>query len=134
MRKLGGTITAMAVAVLLTASAAAQTVEPVKHVYHRTRAFDGTWSVTIFTINGPCPASLRYPVRIIDGLAAQAEPDPSYQVSGIVRSNGVISVTVSSGSQSASGYGRMTRTGGKGFWRTQDAQCSGAWTAGRRKS
>jgi hypothetical protein len=124
----------MAVAVLLTASAAAQTVEPAKHVYHRTRAFDGIWSVTIFTINGPCPASLRYPVRIIDGLATQAEPDPSYQVGGIVRSNGVISVTVSSGSQSAAGYGRMTRSGGKGFWRTQNAQCSGTWTAARRKS
>jgi hypothetical protein len=124
----------MAVAVLLTASATAQTITPTKHVYHRTRAFDGLWSVTIFTINGPCPASLRYPVRIIDGLVAQEDPDPSYQVGGIVRSNGVISVTVASGKQSAGGYGRMTRTGGKGFWHTKDAQCSGTWTAARRRS
>jgi hypothetical protein len=127
MRKLGSILTALAVAGLLVAIAATPS-----DAARRTRAFDGVWSVSIFTHDGPCAPSYRYPARIYNGLVVQAENDFSYQISGAVTSNGGISVTVSSGGQSATGYGRMTRTRGAGWWRAAGGQCSGTWNAQRR--
>jgi hypothetical protein len=131
MRTLGAIVTSIAVAVLLMATATPSDAAR-KHVYSRTRAFDGVWSVSIMTRNGPCAASYRYPAQISNGQVLQAESDFSYQISGVVTGNGQISVTVSSGGQSATGYGRVTRTMGQGWWRTAGGQCSGVWTASRR--
>lgn len=130
MRRLGGIMTAIAVAGLVVAFAATPS-DAAKRVV-RSRAFDGLWSVSIYTQNGPCSPSYRYPARIVNGQVGQAENDFSYQIAGTVVSSGAIAVTVSSGGQSATGYGRMTPTRGTGWWRTDGGQCSGVWNAIRR--
>jgi len=124
MRKLGGIFTAAAVAAVLVAIA----VTPSDAA---SRAFDGLWSVSIFTRQGPC-STYRYPARIVSGRVLQAEPDFTYQIAGIVNSAGSIVVTVSSGGQSATGRGRMNRTRGIGTWVAAGGQCSGVWNAMRR--
>jgi hypothetical protein len=124
MRKLGGVVTAAAVAAVLVAIA-------VKPSDAASRAFDGLWSVSIFTRQGPC-STYRYPARIVGGRVMQAEPDFTYQISGAVNNSGAIVVTVSSGGQSATGRGRLNRTRGVGTWAATGGQCSGAWNAERR--
>jgi hypothetical protein len=129
MKKSGGVFTAIAVAALFISSAVTPSGAAPK--VPRTRAFDGLWSVSISTRQGPC-STYRYPARIVGGLVTQAEPDFTYQLSGAVNSGGGIVVTVSSGGQSATGRGRMTRSQGSGTWRSAGGQCSGTWNAARR--
>ena len=78
----------------------------------RTRAYDGQWSVVIYTLVGDCDRSLRYSVRVIDGQV-QAD-DQSYQVSGRVTPKGEIRVMVAEGGRSASGFGRLSADSGRG--------------------
>jgi len=100
--------------------------------YARTRAFDGVWSVAIFTQAGSCPASLRYPAVISNGQVVKAEGEFGYDISGAVYSTGTIVVTVSAGGQSATGRGRLKRTQGSGAWVATGGQCRGLWKAARR--
>ena len=141
MEKLGGTIAAIAIAVSLAGvssiqPAAAQTVAAAMPVQSPkitlTRAFDGVWSVSIATVNGACPASLRYPALIANGLVGMASGEYGYQISGAVYNTGGIIVTVSQNGQSATGRGRLSRLRGGGTWMTADRQCSGTWVADRR--
>jgi len=138
MRGLGGIVTAIAVAGLLLGAAAAPAYAqaapnpvPKKH-YYLTRAFDGVWSVSIFTRAGSCPASLRYPAVISNGLVVKADGEFGYDISGAVYSSGLINVTVSAGGQSATGRGHLNRTRGSGAWVAAGGQCSGIWEAARR--
>ena len=96
----------------------------------RTRAFDGVWSVVIYTLYGDCDRSLRYSLRIADGRVLADEQ--SYQVAGLVAPNGIIRVVVAEGGRSASGVGKLSGNNGKGEWRTSTGQCAGQWTAVRR--
>ena len=112
--------------------------QPAPHVVRRrvarpTRAFDGLWSVAIFTRSGPCDPSYRYPARIVAGQVLQADNDFSYQLVGAVYRTGAISVTVSKGGQSATGYGRLYASRGGGLWSAAGGQCSGTWSALRRR-
>jgi hypothetical protein len=93
--------------------------------------FDGNWSVLIVTERGNCDRAYRYPVRITNGRVGYAGEAP-FNVSGRVGANGAVTVTVSRGSQSASGSGRLSRTDGGGYWRTAGGECSGTWSAERR--
>ncbi len=95
-----------------------------------TRAFDGVWSVVIYTLYGDCDRSLRYSLRIADGEVLADEQ--SYQVAGLVAPNGVIRVVVEEGGRSASGTGKLSGDNGRGEWRTSTGQCAGQWTAVRR--
>jgi hypothetical protein len=138
MRTFGGVVTAIAVAVLFMGTAAstshAQTASaavPKKH-YYLTRAFDGVWSVSIFTQAGSCPASLRYPAVISNGQVVKADGEFGYDLSGAVYSSGFIVVTVSAGGQSATGRGHLNRTRGGGTWVAMGGQCGGIWEAMRR--
>jgi hypothetical protein len=135
MKRFGGIVTAIAVATLLLGTAAApsyaQMPAPKKH-YYLTRAFDGVWSVSIFTRAGLCPASLRYPAVISNGRVVKADGEFGYDISGAVYSSGAIVVTVSAGGQSATGRGRLNRTRGGGSWAAAGGQCSGIWEAARR--
>jgi hypothetical protein len=97
-----------------------------------TRAYDGLWSVSISTINGSCPSSLRYPALITNGRVGMAGGEGGYAISGAVYSTGGIIVTVSQSGQSATGRGRLRRTSGGGQWQTATGQCSGTWYAERR--
>ncbi|MBV8840682.1 MAG: hypothetical protein JO000_29445 [Alphaproteobacteria bacterium] len=93
--------------------------------------FDGNWSVLIVTERGTCDRAYRYPVRISNGSVGYAGT-ASFNVTGQVGANGAVTVTVSHGSQSASGAGRLSLTDGTGHWRTAGGECSGTWSAERR--
>ena len=94
-------------------------------------SFDGNWSVLIVTERGTCDRAYRYPVRISGGSVGYAG-QASFNVSGRVGGNGAVTVTVSRGSQSATGSGMLSSTDGSGRWRAASGECSGTWTAERR--
>ena len=92
-------------------------------------AYDGTWSVAIYTLRGDC-GSVRVAARIVGGRLYSK--DESYQANGAVGANGVIRVSVASGRLSASGSGRLSHDSGSGQWRSSRGECSGTWSASRR--
>ena len=96
----------------------------------RPSAFDGQWSVVIYTTYGDCDRSLRYSLQIIGGQIVSAQQN--YQLAGAVATNGSIRVTVAEAGRSASGSGRLVGNNGSGQWRTSTGQCAGQWTAVRR--
>jgi hypothetical protein len=121
MKKVGGVVTAAAIAAALVATTPFAA---------RAANYDGAWTVTIMTQAGNCPSSLRYGVRVERGrVLADGQ---SYQVNGYVAPNGATRVMVSEQGQSASGTGRLSGNAGAGRWRTSTGQCSGQWTAERR--
>jgi hypothetical protein len=122
MRKLGGVVTAAAIAAALVAA--------IPSGARAANIYDGAWTVTIFTQAGNCPSSLRYGVRVVRGRVLG--DDQSYQVNGSVAANGATRVTVSEQGQSASGTGRLSGNAGAGRWRTSTGQCAGQWNAARR--
>jgi hypothetical protein len=122
MRKLGGVVTAAAIATALVAT--------IPFAARAANRYDGNWTVTIMTQSGNCPSSLRYGVQVARGrVYADGQ---SYQVNGTVAPNGATRVTVSEQGQSASGTGRLSANAGAGRWRTSTGQCAGQWTAERR--
>jgi hypothetical protein len=132
MKKLGGYLTAMAAAALLVAAFATPS-DAARHARARSGTYDGLWSVSIFTLYGPCDRSYRYPARIVGGRVQQADNDFSYQLYGAISPSGAISVTVSKSGQSATGYGRLRGISGGGRWSAAGGQCSGRWSASRRR-
>ena len=92
-------------------------------------AYDGTWSVAIYTLRGDC-GSVRVAVQIVGGRVYSK--DQSYQANGAVGANGVIRVSVASGRPSAAGSGRLSHNSGAGRWRSSRGECSGSWSASRR--
>lgn len=93
--------------------------------------YDGIWSVSIITSKGDCIASYRYPMRIANGILANAG-DIVIDVTGKVAPTGAVTVIVSHGDTSAVGSGRLSGSSGHGSW--SGASCSGLWTAERRSS
>jgi hypothetical protein len=66
-------------------------------------AYDGTWSVAIYTLRGDC-GSVRVAARIIGGRVYSA--DQSYQANGAVGANGVIRVAVAGAGRIRIGLGQ----------------------------
>ena len=95
-------------------------------------AYDGLWSVSIVTEKGDCDRGYRYPIRIQNGLLANAGSVTAITINGKVAPTGAITVIVSSGSKSATGSGRLSGDLGEGRW--TGGECSGSWTAERRTS
>ena len=128
----GGLITVLAIPA--DAQTQAQAQRPTKHrtQYAGTRAFDGLWSVSIYTAYGPCDPTYRYPARIVGGRVLQADNDFSYQISGAVVASGAIGVTLYRAGQSATGYGRLRGSSGSGRWSAGSNLCYGTWSAMRR--
>ncbi len=91
--------------------------------------YDGLWSVSIVTEKGDCDRGYRYPVRISNGMLANAG-DAVFTITGRVVGTGAITVTVSGGGKTASGSGRLAGNIGTGSWTGES--CSGSWTAERR--
>jgi hypothetical protein len=91
--------------------------------------YDGLWSVSIVTEKGDCDRGYRYPIRISNGVLTNAGGNP-FTITGKVVQTGAITVTVSSGSKSATGSGRLAGDLGEGQW--TGGECSGSWTAERR--
>jgi hypothetical protein len=94
-------------------------------------AYDGLWSVSVVTEKGDCDRGYRYPIRISDGLLANAG-DAGFTITGKVLPTGAITVTVSAAGKSASGSGRLSGAIGAGSW--SGGECSGSWTAERRNA
>jgi hypothetical protein len=96
------------------------------------RSFDGAWSVLIVTDSGDCDRAYRYALRIANGRISY--DDPSFNVSGRVDPRGHVNVTVSAGSERASGSGQLSGDSGQGNWsgRSSTSACSGHWEAERR--
>ena len=92
-------------------------------------AYDGTWSVAIYTQRGAC-GSIRVAVRIVGGR--MYSEDQSYQASGNVGANGVVRASVGGAGRSASGSGRLSQNSGAGRWWSSRGECSGTWSASRR--
>jgi hypothetical protein len=93
--------------------------------------YDGLWSVSIVTEKGDCDRGYRYPVRISNGMLANAG-DTVFTITGKVAGTGAITVNVSGGGKSANGSGRLAGNNGTGSW--TGGSCSGSWTAERRGS
>ena len=123
------TIQTLAIATLLGATAFAAQAAPKGGMPGQGPSYDGNWSVVIITEKGTCDRSYRYPVRISGGSVGYAG-QASFNVSGRVNPNGAVTVTVSRGSQSASGSGKLESDWGAGSWSGGD--CSGRWEAEKR--
>jgi len=93
-------------------------------------SLDGPWSVEVITRSGPCDPSYRYGV-MIRGSSVTYLGGGAVSVSGRVSPNGQVSVSVSSGGQSAHGSGRLSGGRGGGTWRGQgtNGTCAGTWSA-----
>jgi hypothetical protein len=96
-------------------------------------AYDGDWSVVLATNSGACGPSYRFGVQIADGAVIYEGGMVTMQ--GRVAPSGAVRVAVQSGSQSANGYGHLTKSRGGGVWRGQGTggHCSGNWMAERRQ-
>ena len=96
-------------------------------------AFDGRWSVIISTRSGSCDPQYRLGVRIINGNITY-EGGGAANAQGRVSPSGTVAVSLSSGSQAASGQGRLSRDYGTGIWRGRGTAgaCSGTWQAWRQ--
>jgi hypothetical protein len=92
-------------------------------------AYDGLWSVSIVTEKGTCDRGYRYPIRISNGVLANAG-DVAVNIAGKVMPTGAVTVMVSAAGKSANGSGRLSGNLGEGSWTGGD--CSGTWTAERR--
>lgn len=93
-----------------------------------TKAYDGSWSLSIMTERGDCDPSYSLNVDIRNGVVSHPN---LRKLHGRVTSKGSAWVTVSVTGKSASGSGRLTRTEGRGRWcgHSGEARCSGRWTA-----
>jgi hypothetical protein len=93
-------------------------------------SFDGPWSVLVVPRSGPCDQSYRYGLMIRGGTVSYLGGG-AVSVSGTVSRSGRVSVSVSSGGQSAFGSGRLSNGRGGGTWRGQGptGACAGVWSA-----
>lgn len=94
--------------------------------------YDGSWSIEVVTLDGPCDRAYRYGVQIRKGEASYAGGD--FNISGRVSTVGAVRAVISRGSDSADVVGRLAREGtGSGTWNTTGViSCSGRWNAERR--
>jgi hypothetical protein len=93
-------------------------------------SFEGPWSVLVQTTRGNCDPSNRFGIMVRGG-AVHYLGGGAVNVSGRVSPSGQVSVSVSSGGQSAHGSGRLANGRGSGTWRGQGnaGTCSGVWSA-----
>jgi hypothetical protein len=97
-------------------------------------AYDGSWSVLINTQAGPCDATYRFGVQIINGNIVYEGGAGAGEAQGRVAPNGAVWVHVAAAGNQATGEGRLSRAVGSGTWRGQGpgGVCTGVWQAVRR--
>lgn len=94
--------------------------------------YDGAWSITAVTKDGPCSASTSYQVQIKDSDASI--PGDEIDVDGGVSQTGTVQATIVKGSSRVPITGTLDPKGsGSGTWRTTGGivECSGSWNAKR---
>ena len=118
-------------AVCLTATAFAPADAATKKVQVPDR-YDGSWSITAVTKDGPCAATTSYQVQIKAGDASI--PGEAVDIDGGVTAGGAVQATITKGSNKVPITGNLDPKGsGGGTWRTSGGllSCSGTWTAKR---
>lgn len=94
--------------------------------------FNGSWTITAVTKDGPCAVSANYQVQIGNGDVAI--PDPDITIDGGVSGNGGVQATIIKGSNKAPISGSLYPDGsGSGTWHTSGGllTCRGSWSAKR---
>jgi len=94
--------------------------------------FDGSWTITAVTNDGPCSTSTSYQVQIRGSDASI--PGNEIGIVGGVSPSGIVQATITKGSNIVPITGRLKRQGsGSGSWRTSGGlvECSGNWNAKR---
>src|ERR1700688_858060 len=91
--------------------------------------YDGLWSVSIITEKGACDRGYRYPIRISNGMLANAG-DVAVNIAGKVMPTGAVTVMVSAAGKSANGTGRLSGNLGEGSW--TGGRWHRTWNAERR--
>lgn len=94
--------------------------------------YDGAWSITAVTKDGPCAASKSYQVQIKDSDASV--PGDDIDVDGGVAASGAVQATIKQGSNRVPITGTLDAKGsGSGTWHTSGGliECSGSWSAKR---
>ena len=94
-------------------------------------AYDGRWNVAINSRDADCRTG-AIPLKIENGRVGYSGYVP-VSVSGSVRGNGAVTVSVTGGGRSANASGQLSGDSGSGTWSgsSASAACSGTWTASR---
>ncbi|MBY0257167.1 hypothetical protein [Methylobacterium sp.] len=123
---------ALAVTTLALLTASAGVADAAKKKVQVPNRYDGTWSIEVVTLDGPCDRAYRYGVQIRRGEASYAGGE--FNISGRVSQNGAVRAVISRGNDAADVVGRLGRQGvGNGTWTTTGLiACSGRWNAERR--
>ena len=109
-----------ALALCLTAATAANAVT----------AYDGSWNLLFVTQRGACDPTYNFTVNISNGFVSHPN---LVRFRGYVQRSGAVRASVTVQDKYASGWGRLSRTTGRGTWsgRSGQARCAGHWTAQR---
>ncbi|MCJ2016515.1 hypothetical protein MKK84_03595 [Methylobacterium sp. E-065] len=91
---------------------------------------NGRWSVELVTESGLCNARYSYALAIREGQLQLVSGSAGARVSGHVGADGVVGLSVSNGTASGTGTGRLQAGTGAGTWKVSSL-CSGRWTARR---
>lgn len=99
---------------------------------HMPDQYDGSWSITAVTTEGPCSPSTTYHVQIKDNDASI--PGEGIDIDGSVTSSGAVAATITKGSTKVPISGSLDPTGtGSGTWQMMGGLVArtGSWTAKR---
>ncbi|SDN98662.1 hypothetical protein SAMN05216360_113119 [Methylobacterium phyllostachyos] len=91
---------------------------------------NGTWSVELVTESGLCNARYSYALAIREGQVQLVSGSAGVRVNGHVGADGLVGLSVSNGTASGTGTGRLQAGTGAGTWKVSSL-CSGHWTARR---
>lgn len=96
--------------------------------------FDGLYSVEVVTKDGTCATS-HWSVAVARGQIASVSPNTTnITASGLVESDGVVSMTFRNGqNQIAHVGGAIKGRRGTGSWSSPTALCGGIWRAEKEK-
>jgi hypothetical protein len=123
---------ALAVTTLALLTASAGVADAAKKKVQVPNRYDGTWSIEVVTLDGPCDRAYRYGVQIRRGEASYAGGE--FNINGRVSQSGAVRAVITRGNDAADVVGRLGRAGtGNGTWNTTGLiACSGRWNAERR--
>ncbi|ACK85592.1 conserved hypothetical protein [Methylorubrum extorquens CM4] len=94
--------------------------------------YDGSWTISATTDQGPCSANTSYRVQITNRSASI--PSGEIDIEGGVSTSGAVQATITKDSNRVAISGRLAVKGtGVGTWRTSDGlvECAGSWSAKR---
>jgi hypothetical protein len=116
--------------VALAALAAGLSMPISASAYAEPGTHNGRWSVELVTESGLCNARYSYALAIRAGQVQLVSGTTGARVSGHVGADGIVGLSVSNGTASGTGTGRLQAGTGAGTWKVSSL-CSGRWTARR---